>query len=394
MAEYLVIADADDGEQNNTAWSVAASNWVPNSSKFAGHDDGRAGIRFQNIVVDPGSTITSATLDLYINRIYREPEMRAHLVDADNAAQFNSGNLPTSNTLTTAFGTYDFDGEGVPTDYTTIGARRVIDVTAVVQEVIDRGGWASSNSLAFVISSLLEGNATWGYVYDSAAGATYEPKLNIFVSGGASTLTADSGSYTVTGTAVALQRGLVMPAGSGSYTVSGTALDLNYGRILSADSGSYAVTGTDATLTYAAVGNYTLSADSGSYAVTGAGIELQRGLILVSDSGSYTVSGTDAALQRGLVLVADSGSYSVSGTSVDLFKGYSLTLDSGAYTQSGTAIDFLTGRVLSAESGSYVYNGANIVVTASGRVMVGRTMYAEIKDRKMLTQFNERKMVI
>ncbi len=207
---------------------------------------------------------------------------------------------------------------------------------------------------------------------DTRSGTTCDIGFDEYAASGNYTLSADSGSYTVTGTAVELQRGLVMPADSGSYAVSGTALDLNYGRILSADSGSYAVNGADATLTYAAAGNYTLSADSGSYAVNGADAELQRGLILVADSGSYTVS----------------------GTAVDLFKGYSLTLDSGAYTQGGTDVEFLTGRVLSAESGSYVYNGANIVISASGRVMIGRTMYAEIKDRVMHAQFNQRKMVI
>lgn len=396
MAEYLVVNNADDGEQNNTAWSVAASNWVSNSSKFAADGDDRAGIRFQNINIDQGATVSSATLDLYIDRIYREPEMQAHAVDADNAAQFSSSNLPTSNTLTTALGVYDFAGEGVPTGYGVINARRVIDVTTVVQEVLDRGSWVSGNSIAFVISTLLESNKTWGYVYDSAAGSTYEPKLNITAADGV--LAADSGSYSYSGTDVALtyapSDAFTLPADSGSYTVSGTAVDLQAGRVLVTDSGAYSYAGTAADLTYAPSGTFTLSVDSGSYIVSGAAVDLQVGLVLSVDSGAYTVSGTAIGFPGGRVLATDSGSYAVSGTSVGLGFGVNLGLDSGAYTVSGNAVSLLTGSVLNALSGSYLYNGPVINLAASGQVLIGRVMYTLIEDRTMIVNNLERKMVI
>lgn len=185
MAEYLILTNADDGEQDNTVWDDTPSSWVADTAKFSGTpaDNDRFGMRFGNIAVSPGATIVSATLDIYVERIYREPRMIAHGVDADNPAQFSSSNLPTNNTLTTASGEYNFSGEGSATNYTVLNERKVIDVTAIVQEIVDRGGWASGNAMSFILSTNYSENLTnWMYCYDSNAGATYEPKLNISTS--------------------------------------------------------------------------------------------------------------------------------------------------------------------------------------------------------------------
>ena len=63
-------------------------------------------------------------------------------------------------------------------------------------------------------------------------------------------LGADAGSFTLTGTAAGLEYGRKLAAASGAYSVAGTAVSLEYGRRLGAAAGSYAVTGTAATLTY------------------------------------------------------------------------------------------------------------------------------------------------
>ena len=73
------------------------------------------------------------------------------------------------------------------------------------------------------------------------------------VSGTAYTLTADVGSYAVTGTSATITVGRRLTANVGSYTVTGTAATLtkNTGPMnytLTAASGSYVITGTDANL--------------------------------------------------------------------------------------------------------------------------------------------------
>ena len=143
-------------------------------------------------------------------------------------------------------------------------------------------------------------------------------KYFVGAAGGASTLTADSGSYTYTGTTLELQRGL------------------------------------------------DLAVDSGSYAYTGTNIDFQRGLVIAADSGSYTYSGTNIDLLVGSVLVSESGAYVYTGTAIDFAQGFGVVADSGAYVYTGTNVDFIEQRILTAESGSYIYTGttANIFFSA------------------------------
>ncbi|MBL4940926.1 MAG: hypothetical protein JKY81_04610 [Colwellia sp.] len=216
-----------------------------------------------------------------------------------------------------------------------------------------------------------------------------------WAAGGASTLTADSGSYVYTGTAAELQRGLIMSADSGTYVYSGTDGALNAGFLLSADSGAYNYTGTNADL----VRGLVLSAESGSYAYSGTDAGLFKGSVLVSESGSYVYTGTNATLtfeapgdftltadsgsyvyagtNAGLfadrLLSADSGSYVYTGTSADLIHNITLVADSGAYIYSGTTIGLVQNRVLAALSGAYVYSGTDVNFLAAGEIWTIQT---------------------
>jgi hypothetical protein len=139
------------------------------------------------------------------------------------------------------------------------------------------------------------------------------------------TLTADGGSFAVSGTAATLRRSYVpLDADSGAFAVSGTDADLLVDRVLSADSGSFTASGTDATLTYDAADatHYTLTAESGSISVSGTDATLRHDRMLASDSGSIAVTGTDATLthtQAGVyVLNAQSGAITVTGGEANL----------------------------------------------------------------------------
>lgn len=69
--------------------------------------------------------------------------------------------------------------------------------------------------------------------------------------GGAFTLTADAGSYAITGAAATLIAGRKITAAAGSYAITGAAADLTVDRIIIADSRSYLITGAAATLVIA-----------------------------------------------------------------------------------------------------------------------------------------------
>lgn len=223
----------------------------------------------------------------------------------------------------------------------------------------------------------------------------YVPPANAY------TLTADAGSYALTGTAASLEAGRSISAAAGSYALTGTTATLAKGRTLTADPGSYALTGTAATLEVgrsvsAASGSYSLtgtaasleigravSAAAGSYVLSGTAVSLERGYVLSAAGGSYALTGTDATLtytpagdvtmsadpgsyaltgtaatlRRGLRLTADAGSYALSGTAASLLDNKKLTGDPGGYTLTGTAASFLIGRTVQATSGSYVFTG-------------------------------------
>lgn len=144
-----------------------------NDGVFGGAADGDWGVgfcRFLNVTVPQGATVSSATLTLNITSLVGTPNTTLYGVDADNAAAFaDPGNLPSAATKTTASADPDPAGTG----------SKVITITTIVQEIVDRAGWASGNAMAFVV----EDNAGSGENYWIAEGyedaGTAEATLDI-----------------------------------------------------------------------------------------------------------------------------------------------------------------------------------------------------------------------
>lgn len=109
-------------------------------------------------------------------------------------------------------------------------------------------------------------------------------------------LSADGGTYAITGTAAALERGREVAANGGAYIVTGTNASLELGRELLAAGDSYTISGTDATLVKASVGATVIIADPGTYTITGQDGSLEWGRLHSAEPGVYAISGTDASL--------------------------------------------------------------------------------------------------
>lgn len=186
------------------------------------------------------------------------------------------------------------------------------------------------------------------------------------VAGGASnTLTADPGSYSLTGTAATLTRRYTLACASGSYALTGTAMVPEHVRVLASSDGSYVLTGTAATLTvirrvalapgsYTLTGTdasltldpgtggnvYTLTADPGSYALNGTAAALRYTRTMPAAAGSYALTGTDAVPRRTRVMAAAAGSYSQTGTALALRLVWHIIAAAGSYSISAPALRF------------------------------------------------------
>ncbi len=220
-------------------------------------------------------------------------------------------------------------------------------------------------------------NGFWGINLDTLEAATE------------TTLVADSGSYTWTGSSVDLD--LNMPAGSGSYAWTGQDATLTRSVNMVADSGSYAWSGSaaDFIITMPAdSGSYswagqdaallksvTLAADSGSYAWSGQEVTLRIDEALAADSGSYAWTGQDATLRTDEILVADPASYAWSGQDAGLIIGRRIAADSGSYTWTGQDVTLRTDEVLTAAAGSYSWTGQDADLISEGTIVAEAGSY-------------------
>ncbi|KUM26160.1 hypothetical protein AU467_04035 [Mesorhizobium loti] len=110
------------------------------------------GIRFTGIDIPKGAIITSAYIQFQANEV--KTGAASLLIQGDNTddaspfttASFNVSSLPRT-TASTAW---------TPDPWTTVGehglAERTPDLSAIVQEIVNRSGWAALNDMAFLIT--------------------------------------------------------------------------------------------------------------------------------------------------------------------------------------------------------------------------------------------------
>ncbi len=137
-----IVLGTDDvfSQQGNNSYQFLSTVYIG-----AGHQDfGTAqyinwtGVRFQTINIPSGSTIDSATLTFVMKDKIGTPSVRIYGNDVDDAATWGATNKVRNITKTAAFTALDVTLH----DSTN-------DVKTIVQEIVDRGGWAANNDIAF-----------------------------------------------------------------------------------------------------------------------------------------------------------------------------------------------------------------------------------------------------
>ncbi|MBB2841259.1 UNVERIFIED_ORG: hypothetical protein GGE64_005041 [Rhizobium etli] len=126
------------------------------------------------------------------------------------------------------------------------------------------------------------------------------------------TLTADAGTFTLTGISAALLRALKLQAAAGSF----------------------ALTGIDADLT---TGNPDLVAETGTFTLTGNAAALSRALRLAASEGAFSLNGNAAALNKIFTLLAGSGSFALTGVSNTFTRTLVMAAAQASFTLTGNA---------------------------------------------------------
>jgi hypothetical protein len=106
-------------------------------------------------------------------------------------------------------------------------------------------------------------------------------------------VTANAGSYTLTGGAATFKRDLVVQGAAGSYALTGYSSTLIHNDVIYAGAFAFTYTGYDAGL----IANKVLTADAGAYALSGNAADLLTSHILTGNAGAYVLTGVSADLQ-------------------------------------------------------------------------------------------------
>ncbi len=173
---------------------------------------------------------------------------------------------------------------------------------------------------------------------------------------GAEVLTADAGTFSLSGQAASLERGYLLSLATGSFAISGQAASLERGYLLSLATGSFSLSGQAASLER----GYLLSLATGSFSLSGQAASLERGYLLSLATGSFSIAGQDASLQRARSLAVETGAFSLSGQAASLERGYLLSLANGSFSLSGQAASLERGYLLSLTTGSFTISGPSL----------------------------------
>lgn len=141
--EITATADDDTWYPQFPAWDSDVGPSCTLCQGFDGETIYLMALRFLNVTIPQGASITSATLQLADNTTAGGDGAFGVLYgnDTDDAPAWGGATTPESMTKTTT--------SAVMSNADVSGGVHTVDVTDIVQEIIDRAGWVSGNDLAF-----------------------------------------------------------------------------------------------------------------------------------------------------------------------------------------------------------------------------------------------------
>ena len=137
-----VAAQDDDGYDASGSWNT--TDVILSFGAASGPTSITNAVRFNNVTIPNGETINSATLTFNPNvSDTSDVNTKIYGIDEDDTADFSSD--PTGRTKTSA--NVDWDFTSTTQDVVEVSP----DISTVVKEIVDRGGWSSGNDMGFLI---------------------------------------------------------------------------------------------------------------------------------------------------------------------------------------------------------------------------------------------------
>jgi hypothetical protein len=147
--DIRVAAGADDAEEISSGRTSLTSSDL---ELVFDREDQTVGLRFNGIAIPPGALITEAYIQFTVDEVDSEATSLTIEGEASsNAAPFTKTVFDISSRARTVA-----NAAWVPAPWTAVGeadtAQRTTDLSGIVSQIINAQGWASGNSLAFIIS--------------------------------------------------------------------------------------------------------------------------------------------------------------------------------------------------------------------------------------------------
>jgi len=168
-----ISTDNDDGFDDGTTWRVQFNNYG-GSGIFTIRDNPlnlyQGGVRFQGVTVPNGATINDAYVTLTASsNLSGFTSLQAYGDNVDSAAAWSASSRPGSGFTDTTGGTAQ---TSLPASGTF-----TVDITACVQDIVDRAGWSSGNDMRFRLFPVA--SYSTGNIADLDAGHSNEAVIYI-----------------------------------------------------------------------------------------------------------------------------------------------------------------------------------------------------------------------
>lgn len=165
-----VAAGADDVNESGTTLTATASDgWIGNA---ASGSVSYAGLRFANVPIPAGATITSARLETQSSgTVWQRMAFQFGMEAVANSPPFTTTSRPSQRALVGPAVSHSSDTQWLVNTW-----YQLEDIAAVLQAVVNQPGWQAGNAISLILRGT---GQPWGrkFVRHFEAGATLAPRL-------------------------------------------------------------------------------------------------------------------------------------------------------------------------------------------------------------------------